>query len=133
MRGATQEPMLVDTDVLIWNLRGNEKAADLLDNAGGFLVSAVSYMELVQGVRDKTELAVLRRAMRYWNASVLPLDEQISSRATYLMESHALSHGLQVADALIAATAISAGSKLITANDRHYRFIDGLDIDVFRP
>jgi len=125
--------MLVDTDVLIWNLRGNEKAAELLDNLGGFSLSAVSYMELVQGVRDKSELIALRRALRFWNANVQPLDEQISSRAMFLMESHALSHGLQVADALIAATAISLGSRLLTANDKHYRVIDGLEMEMIRP
>ena len=40
--------MLIDTDVLIWNLRGNTKAAERLDHAGGFVLSAVSYMELIQ-------------------------------------------------------------------------------------
>jgi predicted nucleic acid-binding protein len=125
--------MLVDTDVLIWNLRGNAKAAERLDHAGGFVLSAVSYMELIQGVRDKAELAVLRRSLRYWGASVQPLDQEISARAIFLMETYALSHGLQMADALIAATAISLGATLVTANDKHYRMIDGLDIEVFRP
>lgn len=53
--------MLVDTDVLIWNLRGNARAADRLDAMPRFLVSAVTYMELVQGVRDKSELRALRQ------------------------------------------------------------------------
>ena len=125
--------MLVDTDVLIWNMRGNSQAAALLDNAGGFTISTVSYMELVQGVRDKSELRTLRRALKYWNARILSLDGDISSRAMYLMESYALSHGLQVADALIAATAISAGETLVTANDKHYRMVDDLEITIFRP
>ena len=125
--------MLIDTDVLIWNLRGNAKAAERLDQAGGFVLSAVSYMELIQGVRDKTELGVLRQALQYWGASVQPLDQEISARAIFLMETYALGHGLQMADALIGATGISLGTTLITANDKHYRMIDGLDIEVFRP
>lgn len=125
--------MLIDTDVLIWNLRGNERAADLLDSAPGFTLSAVTYMELVQGVRNKSELNALRKALLYWQAQVHPVDQQISARATFLMETYALSHSLQVADALIASTAISLGSTLITANDKHYRMIDGLEIEVFRP
>ena len=60
--------MLVDTDVLIWNLRGNAAAADRLDEMTGFSLSAVSYMELVQGLRNKQELHQLRQAMRYWEA-----------------------------------------------------------------
>ena len=35
--------MLVDTDVLIWNLRGNRAAAQRLDDATGFWLSAVTY------------------------------------------------------------------------------------------
>lgn len=124
--------MLIDTDVLIWNLRGNAKAAERLDRAARFVLSAVSYMELIQGVRDKAELAVLRRSLQYWGASVQPLDQEISARAIFLMETYALSHGLQMADALIAATAVSLGTTLVTANDKHYRMIDGLDIEVFR-
>ncbi len=125
--------MLIDTDVLIWNLRGNTTAADLLDNAGGFTLSAVSYMELVQGARDNSELRALRRAIQYWKATIYHLDNEISSRAMFLMETHALSHNLQVADALIAATAMTLGQSLVTANDKHYRMIEGLDIEVFRP
>ncbi|HBL86991.1 MAG TPA: VapC toxin family PIN domain ribonuclease, partial [Alcanivorax sp.] len=42
--------MLVDTDVLIWNLRGDPAAAEALDSAPGFCLSAVTYMELLQGL-----------------------------------------------------------------------------------
>ena len=35
--------MLVDSDVIIWNWRGNDKAAALLATAHGISVSAVSY------------------------------------------------------------------------------------------
>ncbi|WP_062374363.1 type II toxin-antitoxin system VapC family toxin [Halomonas sp. KX33721] len=125
--------MLVDTDVLIWNLRGNRAAAQRLDDAPGFWLSAVTYMELVQGMRNKQELRQLRQALIYWQASIRHLEEGISSRAMFLVESYALSHNMQMADALIAATAMEAGVSLLTANDRHYRHIDGLEIDVFRP
>jgi len=125
--------MLVDTDVLIWNLRGNRAAAQRLDDAPGFWLSAVTYMELVQGMRNKQELRQLRQALIYWQASIRHLEEGISSRAMFLVESYALSHNMQMADALIAATAMEAGVPLLTANDRYYRHIDGLEIDVFRP
>jgi predicted nucleic acid-binding protein len=125
--------MLVDTDVIIWNLRGNKRAAQVLDQAARFSLSAVTYMELVQGLRDKTELQVLRRGIRLWGCEIIAIDNDISVRAMYLMENFSLSHNLQMADALIAATALSSGLPLMTANDKHYRFIDDLDIMVFRP
>jgi predicted nucleic acid-binding protein len=125
--------MLVDTDVLIWNLCGNKAAADLLDGRPGLVLSAVSYMELVRGLRDKAEFRMLRRALHGWQARVMPINEDISARATYLVEEHALSHNMQMADALIAATALHLGMVLVTANDRHYRHILGLELEVFRP
>ena len=70
--------MLVDTDVLIWNLRGNARAADRLDAMQGFLLSAATYMELVQGVRDKSELRALRQALSFWSASRGPLGSGLS-------------------------------------------------------
>ena len=41
--------MLVDTDVLIWYLRGHEEAARFLDSLQELKLSAVTWMELVQG------------------------------------------------------------------------------------
>jgi hypothetical protein len=38
--------MLFDTDVLTWALRGNAKAAKVIDATSGFELSAVSYMKL---------------------------------------------------------------------------------------
>ena len=125
--------MLVDTDVLIWNLRGNTAAANLLDRNPGFHIAAVSWMELVQGVRDSSELRALHRALRFWDATMIHLEPGISARASYLMEEHFLAHSLQMADALIAATALETGLPLISANDRHYRFIQGLELQIFRP
>ncbi|WP_024329269.1 type II toxin-antitoxin system VapC family toxin [Thioalkalivibrio sp. ALR17-21] len=125
--------MLVDTDVLIWNLRGNRKAGDWLDSSPGFTVSAVTYMELVQGLRNQAEFRMLRQAMSYWDATIQPVSEAISTRATFLVETYALSHNMQMADALVAATATQLGQPLVTANDRHYRHIEGLEIHLFRP
>lgn len=124
---------LVDTDVLIWYFRGNAAAAELLDEIGAFAVSAVTYMELVQGVRHRGELQLLRQALAARQARTIPIDEAISHRATYLVEAFALSHGLGLADALIAATALGRGLTLRTGNDRHYRPVEGLVLETFRP
>jgi predicted nucleic acid-binding protein len=39
-----------------------------------------------------------------------------------------LSHGLLIADALIAATALSLDASFLTKNQRDYRFIKGLSL-----
>jgi hypothetical protein len=38
-----------------------------------------------------------------------------------------------MADALIASTALSLGIPLLTANDKHYRHVDDMEIMIFRP
>lgn len=125
--------ILVDTDVLIWNLRGNVRAAEQLDNLEEFCLSAVSYMELVQGMRDKEELRLLKQALVFWDATLVHIDTAISARASFLVEQYALSNAMQLADALIAATALERGLDLFTGNDKHYRAVEGLSIRVFRP
>jgi len=124
--------MLVDTDVLIWNLRGNDKAAALLDRQTALAISAVSYMELVQGLRNKQEMQALRQALRFWSAEIIHISDAISARACFLMEEHALGDSLQLADALIAATALEHGLELHTANVKHYRKISGMILKQFR-
>ena len=41
--------MLIDTDVIIWYMRGNQKALEILEKNRRFTVSVISYVELVQG------------------------------------------------------------------------------------
>jgi predicted nucleic acid-binding protein len=50
-----------------------------------------------------------------------------------LVEKYALSHSVHVADALIAATAISHGLPLLTANFKHFSAIGGLEVVAFKP
>ena len=125
--------MLIDTDVLIWYLRGNLRAAEVIENSSSFSMSAVSYMELVQGMRNKAELNLLRRTLREWNTEIISLNAEITAKAIVYVEQHFLSHAVQVADALIAASAIHLGQPLLTANDKHYRVIKELQCQVFRP
>ena len=88
--------MLIDTDVLIWFLRGRNSALDAIRRCPSVELSAVSYMELVQGVHDKNELRTLLRTIRINGWRILPLTESISHRATWYIESYALSDGMRV-------------------------------------
>jgi predicted nucleic acid-binding protein len=125
--------MLVDTDVLIWNFRGSAKAARLLDDQPGFAISAVTYMELVQGLRDQQEFRTLRQTLRFWQADIVQIDEAVSSRACFLVEQHAFGNSLFMADALIGATALERGEALLTGNMKHFRPIEGLELLPFSP
>lgn len=123
--------MIVDTDILIWYLRGRQEAQRFLDSCEPVLLSAVSYMELVQGMRNARELQILRRTLRQQRWQVLPITESISNRAMTYVEAHFLSGSLQMADALIAATCIEHGLSLATGNVKHYRPVAELAIEAF--
>ncbi|MBN1960854.1 MAG: type II toxin-antitoxin system VapC family toxin [Deltaproteobacteria bacterium] len=125
--------MIVDTDVIIWYMRGNDKARIAIEKIENFQLSVVSYMELVQGMRNKNELRELRNAMTDWGVNVVLINETISAKALFLVERYFLSHKLELADALIASTAISCGLPIFTGNDKHYRMIDDLHVSKFHP
>ena len=125
--------MIIDTDVLIWYMKGNEKAYEVIERSNTLFISVVTYMELVQGMRNKTELINLRKALLGWNAQILYITEEISAKAMFYVEQHYLSHSIQLADALIGATAMACGFPLLTANDKHYKVLKDVQIEKFRP
>ena len=123
---------LVDTDVMIWYLRGNENAKALL-HSFEFCISSVTYMELLQGMRNKQELKLLQKMIKSWNIKVVFIDEEISAKALFYMEEYFLSHSMELADSLIGATCTRHGLTLVTGNDKHYKVLKDLDIMIFRP
>ena len=87
--------MLIDTDVLIWYLKGNEKARAIIEKQKGFSISVVTYIELVQGMRNKNELNELRIALRDWTTRILYINEEISDYPDDTFDYVILSQTLQ--------------------------------------
>jgi predicted nucleic acid-binding protein len=125
--------MLVDTDVLIWHLRGYPQATRRLDELGTLTLSAISWLEVLQGMRNKAELVAVKKMLAHRAATLLPVSEAITQRAIELMEALTLSHGLQMGDALIAATALDHGLPVLTANVKHFGAVQGLKVEAFIP
>lgn len=123
--------VLVDTDVLIWHLRGYPQATQRLDQLSTLTLSAMSYLELIQGMLNKAELVAVQKMFELRKANVLPLTPAITQRATELMETLSLSHGLQAADALVAATALDHQLTLLTGNTKHFEPVGGLSVEKF--
>jgi predicted nucleic acid-binding protein len=121
--------ILFDTDVLIDAGLGVQEAVQALQEAeqrAGLAVSVVTQMELIIGCRNKAELKALERFLQRFR--VLLLTEDSSGQAVELLRRYRLSHGLMIADALIAATALMEGLSLVSKNQRHFRFIAGLQL-----
>jgi len=123
--------LIVDTDVLIWYSRENQKAIKLIHNLDTFSISVVTYMEIVQGVRNKKELNTFKKALGILNVKVFQIDELVSTKAMFFIEKYSLSHSMELADALIGATAIIKQVPLITGNEKHYRHLPEIKIKKF--
>ena len=125
--------MLVDTDVIVWLTRGHRGAAARIRSIKTWQYSAVTYMELAQGSRDKSDLMRLKKALNGSGARMVALSESIGERAMDLIDQYTLANGLRLGDALIAATALEHGLILLTANVKHFTPITGLIIEKFDP
>jgi len=125
--------MLVDTDVLIWYMRGNKNAFKAIEKISNFNISVITYMELVQGMRNKMELNALRKFLRDRNATIIYITEEISVKAMFYVEQYYLSQSVEIADAFICATAVAYGLPLLTANEKHYKPLKDVRIKIFKP
>lgn len=121
--------IIVDTDILIDAGRGDQKAIDRLNQLemeSIVAITVVTEMELIVGCRNQEELKKLELFLNRYQK--ITLTANISERAIGLLKKFRLSHGLLIADALIAATALENSMKLISKNQRHFRYINELDL-----
>jgi predicted nucleic acid-binding protein len=125
--------MMFDSDVVIWQTRGSLEAAAWIDSSPDRAISIVTVMEILQGSQSKVDMRNIQQSLHDMAFRIVPLTERIGATAADLIEAHALSDGLRLEDALIAATAIEAGKVLATSNVRHFRAIRGLEVRAFRP
>ena len=105
---------IFDTDILINVGRGKTDAINCLQTLARTstpTISIVTQMELIVGCRDKTELQTLAKFLKRFQ--IFKLTEQISIKSVELLNQYRLSHGLLIADALIAATALEADEILL--------------------
>ena len=127
--------MILDTDILVWVLREYSPALRFVDSipSAGRNLSVVTYLELLYGARDARDLTSVRELVEDLFAEVIPVSEAISRTAVRLMEGFVLASRLGVNDAFIAATALERHEPLATGNQKHFRFIPGLQLKPFRP
>lgn len=121
--------ILVDTNVLIEHVRGNEAARDWLverrRQSGRLATSAVCVAELTGGMRT-AERRIIDRLLGV--VDVLEVTELVARRAGELMRTYRRSHrSIGVAHHLIAATAQIHGLELATLNVRHFPMFEGLE------
>ena len=118
-------PYLIDTDVLIEISRGSEAAADFIDNLhDDVFIARISAMELIIGARDRRDQNAIEKFISIFQLA--ELSDSIGQNAYAHAKRYSKSHGLTLADALIAATATTSDFTLVSKNEKHFHPIAGL-------
>ena len=112
---------LLDSDVIIWHLRGRKEVTDVLRNLQRFglpACSAFSVLEIQLGVKKGEEEKTNRflKSLRIFDVNM-----EIASKAAQLIREYkGKGITLDLPDSVIAATCILHELILVTYNTRHY-------------
>jgi predicted nucleic acid-binding protein len=112
----------IDTDVLIWHLRGEKKALNFLrrirdEGEFNLWTGVMQRAEVMFFMRPAEEADTLLFLSQFKTA---PVDQEIIDKAGEFYREWNPSQGIDVNDAILAATAFVTGGKIFTLNTRHY-------------
>ena len=117
---------LIDADILIWHLRGEQKAADYLrglaeDPDIEMWTGAMQRAEVLFFMRPHEEEQTMALLSRIRTA---PVDQSIIDEAGRIFRKWNPSHGIDPNDAILAAMAMTKGGQIHTLNLKHYPMKD---------
>lgn len=119
--------ILLDTNILIEILKGNEKTIQKIESLHTALfISSITAMELYYGALNKAEIKKLEKFIMLFK--VLHIDKEISISSTKLIKTYAKSHTLDIPNSLIAATALEKELTLFTYNTKDFKYINHITL-----
>jgi predicted nucleic acid-binding protein len=118
-------PILLDTDVLVDFFRGHVKAVAFMNNySDRVILSSIVVAELFAGAKGSAELVALEGFVSLFR--VAPVNVEIAKAGGLYKSKFGKSHGVGLADAILAATAEAENAELKTLNTKHYPMLKGL-------
>jgi len=115
---------LIDTNVLSRIFTGDKNVKDFIETLDA-AVCTVVYVECLQGSKSNREKRIVESYLTRFELNHITFD--ISTRTIDLIRTYSNSHGLLLADALIAATCLDSNLKLVTYNVNDFHFIQNLE------
>ena len=116
---------LLDTCILIDFSRGNPLAEAFMDSLEvAPCLSALTVTEILAGVRNKRERSLFDNLFGLWE--ILPVTPDIAAAGGHLLNQYMKSHGTDLVDGIIAATAQAHGLEVVTCNLKHFPMFPGL-------
>jgi predicted nucleic acid-binding protein len=123
------QQVVIDTDVLIdfgLDIGVAVDTMSILDGNYQLTISVITAMELYSGCRSMRDIKNVEALIT--DLRIQFVSKSISERAFELMKKFRSSHGVEINDMLIAASAMETGAKMISKNQKHYQFLPGLDL-----
>jgi len=115
---------LIDTNVLSRIFTGDKNVKDFIETLDA-AVCTVVYVECLQGSKSNREKRIVESYLTRFELNHITFD--ISTRTIDLIRTYSNTHGLLLADALIAATCLDSNLKLVTYNVNDFHFIQNLE------
>lgn len=116
---------LLDTNILSKIFYGNVDVKNFVDSLS-VGIETIVYIECIQGSISNSDKRRIQRSLE--KLKFYSLTKEIGEKAIKLIDTYSNSHGLLLADAIIAATALEYDLTLITYNTNDFQFIKGLKI-----
>ncbi|NIW00283.1 PIN domain-containing protein [Candidatus Saccharibacteria bacterium] len=117
--------LLIDTDVIIDYLRNRPEAVEFLEQSdSNFYISPITIAELYAGVRDGDERIKLETFVEAFQS--IPVDDSIAQQGGLFKRDYGKSHGVGLADAIIAASSEKMGAILVTLNKKHFPMLSNI-------
>lgn len=118
--------VLIDSDIVIEVLRARDQVilaqwSKLADSRSLILVSPITFAEVEAGARTREMPAIARC---FAPLTCVAIDQKIGQLAGKYLRQYARSYNLQIADAIIAASAAQCQAALWTRNRKHYPMPD---------
>ena len=118
-------PILLDTDVLVDFLRGHNKAVAFVNAYSNWIIlPSIVIAELYAGIKGEDEQVALDKFVSLFR--VIPVNTEIAKTGGLYKRKINRSHGVGLADAIIAASVEAENAELKTLNIRHYPMMKGL-------
>ena len=115
----------IDSDVLIWHLRGQSKASNFFSNLSDqgteLWIGALQRAEVVFFMRPEEVAPTMQFLSKFKTATVT---SDIVDAAAALYRKWNPSDGIDINDALLAATVMNTGGRIYTLNMKHYPMPD---------
>ena len=113
---------LLDSDIIIWHLRGRKEITEMLKDLQGSglpACSAISVLEVQLGVKTKDEEGKTNRFLE--SLKVFDVNMDIARIAAQLIRVHKTKGvTIDIPDSIIASTCILHDLILVTYNRKHY-------------